>query len=502
MLKMKKIILITLVCFLSLTFGFSQETGTVDTDFGTDGVIEHTLTIGNTLYGVILYQLYVLPDDKMLAVGVATSGCSSTSSSSGLIMRLLPNGEIDTTFHGTGYLRMSAPIVFYQIIPTGTNHFYLISGRGVVKIDTEGNLDTTYGDNGHSYLSYGSSGVVDAQGNVYITGRKSSGYTPVITKLNPQGEVDTSFGTDGELTFNTEFRLNRMAFNSTGDIIVVGREYLSYNNTNLFVMKVTPNGALDSTFADDGIFMYDPWSNSDLSRLHIYEDDKILAFGDGKLTGNSEIGIVLFKLNADGSLDTSFNDDGIHTFQVFSDSTPRSIHPQEDSGFIISGTGYNNMYTIKIDANGEQDLSFGTDGAIITPSFEWTGANAGSVIVDNKVLLYGFSGFAHCAQTKYKAHLTQYYLPESSLSTDDVSFSTLDAYPNPVVDKLQIPVANGDQDVRLKLFTLSGREVQVRSNRNTSNETVEMDLSQMSSGVYFLVKEEKGTRQIRKIIKL
>lgn len=500
MLKMKNI-LFTLACLLNFSFGFSQDPGTVDTSFGTDGIAEYTLTIDDVLHGVRFYQMDILPDGKMLAVGMARRGCSNNWYASGIMMRLHPNGDIDTSFHNTGYLLMSQTS-FRQAIPENGNFLYLISPQGVLKVDMEGNIDTSYGNNGLASLSFGTSGIMDAQGNLYVTGRKNQGYTPVITKLNTIGEIDTSFGTDGEVTFPHEFRLNKMTFNSMGDIIIVGREYNSFTNTNLLVMKMKPNGELDSSFADEGIFMFDPVSNSNLTQLHILEDDKILAFGDGALISGQGGGLAILRLNTDGTLDSTFQGNGMTNINVYGDSTPYTIHPIENNGFIISGTGYNNMFAIKIDQEGNQDMNFGIDGAIITPTFEWSGINLGSLLLDNKVLFYGMSRFSHCAQTKYKAYLTQYYISDSSLSSNDFVSSKLDLYPNPVIDKLQVPIQDGDEKIKLKLFDIGGAEIKVDYHRNSSNEVIEMDLSNVSSGVYFLMKETNGERKIRKIIKL
>lgn len=492
--------LISIFLFLIIyNISFSQEVGTVDTNFGTNGTSEYTLTINDILYGVTLRDLFKLPDDKILAVGTANWGCSSTSYYSGLIMRLNSNGELDTSFHDVGYILMSEQS-FYQIIPINNDELYLISVNGVFKTDLEGNLDTSYGVSGFSELNMDcKNAVLTSNGDLYISARKYSGYTPLITKLNSAGSVDTNFGNNGEVTFPHDYQFGSLALNSNEDLLIIGREFISYPNTKLLVIKMDSNGVLDNSFANQGVFEYQTAYNSYGNLIYIDDNDKIFGAGNGTLTNSSGLGMILFRLLPNGDLDSTFKDNGITSIPIYSDSSPRTIHKVENEGFFLSGSGYNNMFVTKVGEDGYQDLSFGTDGKIITPTFDWTGGNSTSILFDNAIIICGNSAFAHCAQQRYMGVLTKYFIFESTLSINDFSNSRVNIYPNPAVDKIYMSIATND--VSYKVYSANGKVLKSNHVLNASENLVQIDISDLAAGIYFLSIETKSGKKVKKIIK-
>ena len=496
--KMNKFIPIFLLLIIT-KIGFSQNAGTVDSSFGTNGISEYTLTINETLYGVTLRDLFKLPDDKILAVGTANWGCSGTSYYSGLIMRLNSNGELDTSFHNIGYTLISEQS-FYQIIPINNNELYLISINGIFKTDLDGNLDNSYGVDGFSELYMNcNSAVLNSTGDLYVSTRKSSGYTPLITKLTSVGSVDTSFGNNGEVTFPHDYQFSSMALNSNEDLLIIGREFISYPNTKLLVIKMNSSGVLDSTFANQGIFEYQTASNSYGNEIYIDDNDNIFGAGSGTLTNSSGLGMILFRLLPNGDLDSTFNGNGITSIPIYSDSSPRNIHKIENEGFIISGNGYNNMFVTKVNEDGYIDLSFGIDGKIITPTFDWTGFNSTSLLVDNTILICGNSAFAHCGQQRYMGVLTKYFISDSSLSANGFSNSAINLFPNPTKGKIHIPKSSNE--IIYKFYSSSGKELKPNYILNASENLTQIDISNFAKGVYFLIIESQNVRKVKKIIK-
>src|SRR5690606_515727 len=147
----------------------------------------------------------------------------------------------------------------------------------ILKIDLEGNNDNSYGSNGFVELFVNcNNAVLNSEGNLFINARKNSGYTPVITKLNSDGIVDINFGNNGEVTFPHDYLLGSLAMNSTEDLFIIGREFISFPNTRLLIIKMNSFGTLDNSFSNQGIFKYQTSYNSYGNIIHIDESDRIL----------------------------------------------------------------------------------------------------------------------------------------------------------------------------------------------------------------------------------
>lgn len=492
---MKKILIaLTLLCS---TLTYSQNIGDIDTSFGIDGTYEYTLTIDDVLHGITFSDIYLLPDNKFLTVGTANWGCSSTSYFSGIVMRINPDGFVDETFNNQGYL-LFPQNSFHQIIPI-SNGFFLVSGNGILKIDPNGNLDDTYGNDGIGTLSMlHASAALGSDGSLYVSGSRSSGTLRLIGKLNPSGFVDTDFGDNGEIILPNNQPITSLETDSNDNLFVIGREFISYPDTKIVVKKWGSDGVPDSSFGDNGVFAYSTSYNSYGNKLYLNADGTILGAGYGTLTSNSGLGMILFRLLPNGTLDSTFKDGGITSISVSSDSSPKNIHSVEN-GFIISGTGFNNMFAIKVDENGNQDLNFGVNGKILTSTFSWTGYNASSVLMDNSIIFCGNSAFAHCSQQKYKGILTKYFVSET-LSIDDYSGSKFEPYPNPVKDILYIPTTNKEHFSH-KIYAINGKELKTNYQGNSYDDSIQVDISHFAKGVYILIVEDGKERKIKKIMK-
>ncbi|MEZ4786850.1 MAG: T9SS type A sorting domain-containing protein [Flavobacterium haoranii] len=178
----------------------------------------------------------------------------------------------------------------------------------IAKLNTNGTLNTSYGNNGYAVLEgFNNSSFID------ITSNGTSLYvitnTNKVIKLNLDGTIDTTFGSNG--TFNTNSFLipNKIKVQSDGKILVSGT-----SNNNYSVFRLDQNGIIDTTFGTNGIFKTIVGSSpgNTCSDMEIMSNDKILL--SGNLANNTGIGLL--RLNPNGSLDTSFGTNGI-TISIF-----------------------------------------------------------------------------------------------------------------------------------------------------------------------------------------
>ncbi len=146
-----------------------------------------------------------------------------------------------------------------------------------------------------------------------------------------------------------------------------------------------PAGAPDSTFGNDGIANHTLTINDLLHGItvidiHVLPGQKILAAGiakNGCSSTSNEFGIV-FRLNSDGSLDTTFNNTGYRLFHNY--FFQAIIATDNDTFFVVSSN-----HLLKMNGNGEPDTSFGTDGFL----FFNMQASKAMLTQDGKIMLGG-----------------------------------------------------------------------------------------------------------------
>jgi uncharacterized delta-60 repeat protein len=178
-----------------------------------------------------------------------------------------------------------------------------------------GAFDRTFGTNGVVTTRIGNSAgaataVLQPDGKIVVVGsyyiESSSDFNPVIVRYSSDGSLDASFGEGGIVrtpisTGNDYF--GAVALQSDGKIVAVGgtrppqTEY-----DNFLAVRYNQNGTLDSSFGTNGIVTMNRGGSGSVA---VQSDGKIVA-----AAGNS-----VFRLNAaDGSVDTSFADNGFLSY--------------------------------------------------------------------------------------------------------------------------------------------------------------------------------------------
>ena len=138
----------------------------------------------------------------------------------------------------------------------------------VIKINSDGSLDNLFGANGKVVLNniaggnggdYGNSLYVDRSGKIYVTGSSSNGrdYDMYVIRINSDGSVDNTFGTNGKVVFNSIAEGNYLDFgksiyvDSSGKIYVTGSSWKG-SCLGMYVIRLNSGGSLDNTFATNG----------------------------------------------------------------------------------------------------------------------------------------------------------------------------------------------------------------------------------------------------------
>ena len=135
----------------------------------------------------------------------------------------------------------------------------------------------------------------------------------VLVRLNPDGSLDSSFGTGGVVRTPIDLipggyeHAMAIALGSNGSILLAGGAQADQANDFAFV-RYTSSGALDPSFSNDGIATVDVGLYDIAYGVAIQPaDQKIVAVGMSHLNGV----FTAMRLQADGDLDGSFGSGGV-----------------------------------------------------------------------------------------------------------------------------------------------------------------------------------------------
>ena len=188
-----------------------------------------------------------------------------------------------------------------------------------------------------------------------------------------EGELDTTFGTDGIVT--TDLNNNS---NDVGKSLQIDENYIymgGYSDNNFAIVKYTKNdGTLDTTFGTNGIVITDLNSSNDVGNsLQIYQNYIYLGGYSGEIN-NKDFAIVRYNKD-NGTLDTTFGTNGIVITDLNNNSNDVGNSLQIDnSGIYLSG--YTNeklnsndvphyIAIVKYKFDGSLDTNFGTTGKVV-----------------------------------------------------------------------------------------------------------------------------------------
>jgi uncharacterized delta-60 repeat protein len=162
-----------------------------------------------------------------------------------------------------------------------------------------------------------------------------SGNDFAIARYNNNGTLDASFDSDGKVITNLGpiESINSIAIQSDGKIVAAG-----YSGIDFAIARYDTNGTLDASFDTDGIVTTDIDSSEDgFNSVLLQSDGKIVAAGYTDNAGFSYL-MAVARYNTDGSLDSTFNGDGIQTTAIgSSDDQATSIAIQTDGNIVVAG---------------------------------------------------------------------------------------------------------------------------------------------------------------------
>ena len=159
------------------------------------------------------------------------------------------------------------------------------------------------------------------------------------------------------------------------------------------MVRYNTDGSLDLSFSGDGIETTDAGSH-DQAYSVVLQGDKIVVAGSSGFGFNRDFAVVRY--NADGSLDTSFSDDGIERTDITigEDDQAYSVVLQGDK-IVVAGSSYNgtdyDFAVVRYNTDGSLDTTFSGDGILTTPIGSSDDVAFAVVLQGDKIVVAGYS---------------------------------------------------------------------------------------------------------------
>lgn len=314
---------------------FTQD-GELDTDFGVQGKIIHAIDVESSTAST------AHPHDRSIdsIVGKAFVSNALIAGEEGrfyamagyrfdgrfTLLRCQENGQLDTTFNGSGKVRVKHPdfetdAMAVVAAPDGGAVVAGTLGRGrsmqvfFSRFNEDGSIDHTFGENGYAIFDAESIGIpasrlfqmeltsiVRLADKGYAASGYVSAHTPdesqgLLIRIDKHGRLPLAFNKGQPLLFKhpedeeTSFLFGGVTEQKDGKLVVVGAETTragGYKNPVL-VVRYTPEGKLDLSWASQGWKTYEPCGHSVCYVRSVVMDEKqgILISGDGGMSGNT-----------------------------------------------------------------------------------------------------------------------------------------------------------------------------------------------------------------------
>lgn len=306
--------------------------GALDTTFGPGG--KRVIDFGGadeSVYGAALQPdgKIVLAGDSDLRVAVARlnpNGSLDTTFS----------GDGKKIFSWGALSRASAVLV----APNGKILLAGFSGPEggniqVARLNANGAMDTTFGTGGKAPVDFGGDdfGLAvarQANGRIVVAGRSSPGGA-VVARLRASGTLDPDFDGDGRVTLSGGGSASAVLVQPDRKIVVAGN---ANGSEMMTVTRLNPNGSLDTTFDGDGTATIDFGSLADLANDAVLQPDgKIVVAGYTQ----ADEDVAVARISANGSPDPTFGAAGKATVDFGVATFGNAVALQPNGRIVVAG---------------------------------------------------------------------------------------------------------------------------------------------------------------------
>ena len=486
---MKYLYTLSAILSFSLPLNLIAQAGTVDKSFGNNGI---ELTRLNDNFAPAINCMIVYPDGKILSAGY------------NYIIRNKADGTIDSSFGNNGKTydgNRSVSAITLQPdnkIVVAANYFKTVSEFAAIRYLSNGKADLSFGSQGIARfpISANSAGIgLQSNGKIILSGTTyETKSKAVLVRVNTNGSIDSTFGVNGLTTLmpTTDFFAVDIAIQSDDKILMACNVKNAQGGASLY--RFNANGNIDSSFGTNGsaaakqLFIGSP-----RQCIAVQTDGKI-AIGGSTNNDSTKFGVIRFLSN--GQRDISFGNNGfVYTSfaKWFADVT--AITAEADGKLIAVGNitnfqpGNFGFAAARFSSNGSLDNSFGTNGKIsrMDPTFRINATGIGFQ-PDGKIIIAGYADSGNVNSPNRFAFVSRLNNFETAIVASNVtntqqsaSNKLIQIFPNPAKDVLHImrvPYLSA-------IAVVNNTGVVLISRENVSGE-VDIAIAKLHPGIYTL----------------
>lgn len=332
--------------------------GSLDTTgFNASGMLPGTITTTINSYSQI-NNLTIDAGGKIVAAGYSFDGSFGYFA----IARYTTSGILDTTFNTTG-------IVTTLIGPSASNansiaiqsdNKIVLGGVGIfgvpnfalARYNTNGSLDTTGFNSGGSQPGTVTTLIgnrcsanalaIQSDGKIILAGSANSQFA--LARYNTDGLLDTTgFNAGGSqpgtvtTIINNSSEIIALAIQTNNKIVAAG-----YSDNQIALARYNTDGSIDTTFNTTGVVTTLIGTTCSVLDMKLQADGKIVVSG---YAISDQKKIILVRYNTDGTIDTSFETNGITTTLINNNCQANGLDIDSDGKIVIGGSTQTNSET-------------------------------------------------------------------------------------------------------------------------------------------------------------
>jgi uncharacterized delta-60 repeat protein len=319
---------------------------------------------------------------------------------------------------------------------------YSINAYLVVRYNTDGSLDETFGQGGRAINDFGEpyfgkiiyaislqpDGKIVAAGSFNPSG---DDFKFAVMRFNSDGSVDSGFGEGGHtITSLASYDILRdMALLPDGRIVVTGDTQNGINDTRRsFIVCYTAQGVQDKEFGENGAVIITMPTVADITSIAVTKNAKIIIGGNYKYNSYNA---VLLSYNNDGTPDTEFGNNGLAEMDfgneiLFSEINDLSL--TSDNSILFSGYAsvsgkYTSILVGKFKATGHTDSSFGTNGYAVASATDGEIRSRGMVSTNDGTIVAAGSYSGRNVSNFASAYFTSKGIVDSSYGIHGIVYT-------------------------------------------------------------------------------
>lgn len=487
--KKSMIILFTLVSSLAVL----AQPGSLDLSFDGDGKTTTDFFGDDEDCRAVIVQ----PDGKIVVVGASYTGFDPHDFG---VVRYNSDGTLDNSFDTDG--KVSTDLQNFsdfaygvliqpdgKIIVAGSSSSGSDNDFALVRYNADGSLDNSFDTDGKVITNFGSASDnalaigLQSDGKIILAGFYSNGTDQdiALARYNTNGSLDNTFDSDGKVTLDIagggNDQAHTVAIQSDGKIVVGG--FTDNGGSDFCLIRLNANGSLDNTFDTDGkVTTAFGGGNDEGNSLIIQADGKIVLAG---YTDNgTNYDYALARYNTNGSLDNTFDSDGkVTTDFSNTDEKGNALVIQADQRLVLGGwcfiSGSNADFSVaRYEPDGSLDLSFSADGKTTVGFASNYDYGYGMAIQpDGKIVQAGYVG-----STNKNFAVARYYNGYLAVDENAVDPFQVTVFPNPFVHTTTFQIHSTNsivEEMELKVFNPLGKLVYSQI-LNSALVTLSMDL--------------------------